>query len=76
MIVLRRSQPGEGISGWLVGDDPDGPPTSWPYKVETLIADHNWDGRVWVGGVVRRVTDWTDGRPRFVCDPNAEPMTQ
>lgn len=78
-VVLRRLD----AVGWVVGQKETDPlrqeaaerlrgfPFLW--EVETIIADANWDGPVWVGGEVSPAEP-KDGRPMFKCELSTGPQ--
>ncbi len=72
-VVLSRhkaSSPHDQ-DGWVVGcPDAELPPhyARFNFIVETVVADMNWSGDVWVGGKCVPAPAKDDGIPQFRCE--------
>ena len=68
-IVVKRES-----NGWLCGPDRCSIwriPTNW--EALTLVCDYNWDGHVEIGDFVAKITNFPDGRARFIAKPSPQP---
>ena len=64
-IVYERTR-----DGWVCGPDRCSIfRIPWNWEVLTTVRDYNWEGVVAAGDFVERAGCFSDGRPRFVANP-------